>query len=237
VADPNGAAGRVLVVDDEPEVRDLLAELLGGAGWEVVAVATGREALAALDGGGFAAVTLDINLRDESGYDVCRSIRSVSDVPVIFLTARADDFDHVLGLELGADDYLTKPFSRRVLLARVAATVRRSRSPAAASHEILRAGSLALDTVGRRCHVDGAEIPLSKTEFDLLAVFLSDPERAFDRHALIDRVWGEWYSDFHVIDVTIGRLRQKLAEAGAPDLIETIRGVGYRLATDGGSAR
>lgn len=222
--------GRVLIVDDEPEVREVLGELLAGAGWEPVAVATGREALAALDGGDFALVTLDINLGEESGYDVCRDIRAVSQVPIILLTARVDEFDHVLGLELGADDYLTKPFSRRILLAHVAAAVRRRQSPAADDSELLRARNVTLDLVGRRVRVGQAEVDLSKTEFDLLALFLGEPERAFDRHALIDRVWGEWYSDFHVIDVTIGRLRHKLAEAGAPDLIETIRGVGYRLA-------
>jgi DNA-binding response OmpR family regulator len=232
VSGSDGGAGRLLVVDDEEELRELLTELLGGAGWEVVAVGSGGAALDALAVGGFDAATLDINLGDESGYELCRSIRAVSDLPILFLTARDDEFDHVLGLELGADDYLTKPFSRRVLLAHLASLARRRLAAPALEGELLRAGPVELDAIGRRCRVGGADVSLSKTEFDLLAVFLGEPARAFDRNALIDRVWGEWYSDFHVIDVTIGRLRQKLAEAGAPELIETLRGVGYRLAAD-----
>ena len=177
---------------------------------------------------------LDVNLGSDSGYDVCRAIRAESAVPILFLTARSDEFEHILGLELGADDFLTKPFSPRVLVARLAAVMRRAGAgtgPPAGGGQ-LRARNVVVDPAGRRVQVDGAEVELSKTEFDLLATFMADPAKAFDRPTLLDRVWGDWYSDDHVVDVTMGRLRRKLADAGAPDLIDTLRGVGYRLAVD-----
>lgn len=223
---------RVLVVDDEPDVRDLLAETLRADGWEARAFPSGRDGLAALRAEPFAAAILDVNLDGESGYDVCREIRSFSTVPIIFLTARTDAFDHVLGLELGGDEYLTKPFERRILLAHLAAVTRHPRTapPDGTDDALLTVRDVSLDPRSRRARVGEREVPLTRTEFDVLAVLMAEPQRAVGRDDLIDRVWGEWYSDDHVIDVTMGRLRKKLADAGADELIETLRGVGFRVA-------
>lgn len=227
-------SGRILVVDDEPDLRASVCRLLADAGWESVEAGGSAEALAALAADSFAAVVLDVNLRAESGYELCRAIRGFSAIPILFLTARADDFDQALGLDLGGDDCLTKPFNPRILLARVAAAARRNAISVASpdARPIHRARNLSLDPLSRRVWVDEREIEMSRIEFDLLALFLNEPLRAFDRNTIIDRVWGEWFSDDHVIDVTIGRLRRKLAQAGADGLIETVRGVGYRLAAD-----
>ncbi|MFO1540426.1 MAG: response regulator transcription factor [Chloroflexota bacterium] len=216
----------VLVVDDDAEVRALVSAALRVGGWGTRAVASGVEALAELRDGP-AAVVLDINLDGETGYDVCRAIRATSAVPVIFLTARQDELDEVLGLELGADDFITKPFSPRILAARVGAAVRRG--AAGTSEEVARYGPLTIDRRARRVLLDGREVALTKVEFDLLSTLADEPDRAWSRDALIDRVWGAWYSDGHVVDVTVGRLRRKLADAGLPDAIGTVRGVGYRF--------
>lgn len=224
-----GAAGRVLIVDDEPDVRDFLCAALSVSGWEPVAVGDGTAAMERIRAGGIAAVVLDVNLGAVSGYQVCREIRSISTVPILFLTARTDEFDHLLGLELGADDYLTKPVSPAMLGARLAAVLRRAATDADAAGP-LRARSIALDPRSRRVTVSGTPLELSRTEYELLELFLAEPDRAFTREALLDRIWGDWHSDDHVIDVTMGRLRRKLDAVGEDGLIETVRGVGYRLA-------
>lgn len=224
-----GDGRTILVVDDEAEVRALIAATLRSDGWTVVEAADADEALAVVAAADLAAVTLDIALGRASGYDVCRAIRATSDVPVLFLTARAQEFDEVLGFELGADDYLVKPFSPRILSARVAAVVRRRAVEGPAGH-VLHAGLLSLDERSRRTYAGEHEVVLTKTEFELLAALMRSPDRAFDRDTLLDRVWGDWYSDAHVVDVTVARLRRKLADAGLPTVIDTIRGVGYRLA-------
>lgn len=222
-----GAQGAwVLIVDDDPEVRALVSAALRVGGWRTRAVASGAEALTELRDGP-AAVVLDINLDGETGYDVCRAIRATSAVPVVFLTARQDELDEVLGLELGADDFITKPFSPRVLAARVGAAIRRS--GVGAAEAIAGDGPLTIDRRARRVLVHGSEVALTKIEFDLLATLAEEPDRAWSRDALIDRVWGAWYSDAHVVDVTVGRVRRKLGDAGLPDAIGTVRGVGYRF--------
>lgn len=218
--------GHVVVVDDEAEMRRLIAVSLATQGWETSEVATGGEALEILGRRDVAAVTLDVNLALESGYDVCRRIRAVSDVPILFLTARSDEFDHVLGLELGADDYVTKPFAPRVLAARVAAIVRRRALPAPPS--ALEAGPVRIDLESRRATLGGNPLVLSKSEFDLLVVLMGD-RRAFSRAELLERIWSPWRAD-EDLTVLVSRVRRKLAEGGASDLIETVHGVGYRLA-------
>ncbi len=232
MTDPGSAP--VLVVDDEPEIRALIRASLTQDGRDVVEAANGADALRIVRAGPIAAVILDLGLGAESGYDICRAIRERSAVPILILTARRAEFDEVLGLEMGADDYLTKPFSPRVLRARLAAIIRRAETPASERTPSLVVGALELDERSRRARVGGQELPLTKTEFDLLAVLAGAPDRAFDRNALLDRVWGDWYSDGHVVDVTVGRLRRKLADAGLPDAVETVRGVGYRLAPSPG---
>ena len=230
----SGFDGRsVLVVDDEPDVRALVATSLAVDGWSVLEAEDQAQTLAAVRARHPAAVILDIGLGRESGYDVCRAIREIATIPVLFLTARQTEFDQVLAFELGADDYLGKPFSPRLLRARVAAIVRRAEEPGAVGTgpaDIHTWGTLVVDERSRRARIDGRELPLTKIEFDLLTVLVRAPDRALERDALLDRVWGEWYSDAHVVDVTMGRLRHKLADAGAPGLIETVRGVGYRMA-------
>lgn len=219
-------------MDDEPEIRALVRAALAPDGWSTLEAGSGAEALAQVRGHHPDAVILDLSLGPESGYDVLRAIREESPVPVLILTARQAEFDEVLGLELGADDYLTKPFSPRVLRARLGAAVRRASPGPDGGPGPRRIGALELDERSRRARVAGAELPLTKTEFDLLAVLAADPDRAFDRNALLDRVWGDRYTDAHVVDVTIGRLRRKLADAGIPEAVETVRGVGYRLSPD-----
>lgn len=221
----------VLVVEDEADIRELICVALARGGWATLEAAGPAEALALLASNELAAVTLDVKLAGESGYELCRTIRGRSSVPILFVTARADEFDHVLGLELGADDYITKPFSPAVLTARVAAAVRRGAHGRQTDDRTVRVGPIALDPIGRRVFVRDRQLELTKTEFDLLATFLAEPTTAFDRDTLLDRVWGDWYSGRDVVDVTVSRLRRKLTDAGADGFIETLRGVGYRLAT------
>jgi DNA-binding response OmpR family regulator len=225
-------SGLVLVVDDEPDLRMIIKVTLEREGWRTCEAADAASALECVSRQNPDAVTLDVNLGLESGYDVCRSIRSISSVPVIFLTARTDSFDHALGLELGADGFLTKPFNPRVLAAQVAAAVRRGRGSTART-TLLRSQRLTVDLLARSVHVDGVSVNLSKTEFDLLCVLMESPGRVFEHGQLLTTVWGEWYSDNHVLEVTIGRLRRKLSTAGASTTIETVRGVGYRFSRDG----
>lgn len=224
-----GPENRVLVVDDEPDVRDFLSAALAVSGWEPVAVADGAAAMERIRAGGIAAVILDVNLGAVSGYQVCREIRAISAVPILFLTARTDEFDHLLGLELGADDYLTKPVSPAMLGARLAAVLRRAATDAGAAGD-LHLRTIVLDPRSRRVTAGGTPLELSRTEYELLELFLAEPDRAFTREALLARIWGDWHSDDHVIDVTMGRLRRKLDAVGEEGLIETVRGVGYRLA-------
>lgn len=222
-----GGGMSVLIVDDDPEIRHLISVSLRSQGWDTVEAATGAQALAALAAQEPAAITLDVSLRGESGYDICRRIRAVSSVPVVFVTARSDEFDQVLGLELGADDFLTKPFSPRVLGARLASVVRRAargRRP-----ECLVAGPVTVDLAARRVHVGETLVDLSKAGFDLLAAMLAEPARVLSRQELLERVWGGWHADDD-LTVLISRVRRKLAQAGAADFIETVHGIGYRLA-------
>lgn len=230
----SGFDGRtVLVVDDEPDVRALVSAALAADGWVVAEAGNQEEAMAAVRARHPSAIVLDIGLGRESGYDVCRAVREVGAIPILFLTARQTEFDQVLAFELGADDYLGKPFSPRLLRARIAAIVRRAEERGTGTTgpaDVHTWGRLVVDERSRRARVDDTELPLTKIEFDLLAVLVRAPERAFERDLLLDRVWGEWYSDAHVVDVTMGRLRHKLGAAGAEGIIETVRGVGYRLA-------
>jgi DNA-binding response OmpR family regulator len=229
---PPAGSGLVLIVDDEPDLRMIIKVTLEREGWRTCEADDAAGALACVSSRNPDAVTLDVNLGLESGYDVCRSIRAISTVPVIFLTARTDSFDHALGLELGADGFLTKPFNPRVLVAQVAAAVRRGRAGTPRT-TLLRTQRLTVDLLARSVHVDGAPIDLSKTEFDLLCSLMASPGRVFEHGQLLTTVWGQWYGDNHVLEVTIGRLRRKLGAAGATHVIETVRGVGYRLTREG----
>ncbi len=220
---------RILVADDDGHIREVVRFALTQGGFEVVEARDGREACERLDAGGIDLVVLDILMPEADGLEVCRRIRRTSEVPIIFLSSKDDELDRVLGLELGADDYLSKPFSPRELLARVRAVLRRLRAPPAAVAEALRRGPLAMDIGRHRCTWDGREVVLTVTEFALLLALLGAPGKVFSRYDLVDQAWGRGHAiTDRTIDSHVRRIRQKLAAVGA-DPIETVHGIGYRL--------
>jgi two-component system, OmpR family, response regulator RegX3 len=226
---------RVLVVEDEESYRDPLTYLLTREGFEVVEAATGPDALDRFAEHGADLVLLDLMLPGLSGTEVCRQLRVTSDVPVIMLTAKDTEIDKVVGLEIGADDYVTKPYSSRELLARIRAVLRR-RSGASDVPENeedgLRLGSVEMDVDRHTVRVHGALVNLPLKEFELLELFLSNAGRVLTRAQLIDRVWGSDYvGDTKTLDVHVKRLRAKIEDDPAnPTLLTTVRGLGYKLA-------
>jgi DNA-binding response OmpR family regulator len=214
---------RILVVEDEDAIARPLAEGLRREGFEVDRVATGRDALAAEAPD---LVLLDLRLPDIDGTDVCRELRSRSDVPIIVVTARGQEIDRVLGLELGADDYVVKPFGFRELLARIRAVMRRARPTV--EGRVYRAGRLVVDADARRAFVDDVELRLTTKEFDLLTLLAADSGTVIPRDRILREVWStDWYGSSKTVDVHVSSLRQKL---GDRRWIETVRGVGLRLA-------
>lgn len=225
----------ILVVDDEPAIRESLVYALEREGF---ATRQARNLADARDGlAGTVLIILDLMLPDGNGLDFLREIRKTSDLPVIVLTSRDDEIDCVVGLEIGADDYVTKPFSPREVVARVRAVLRRAGRPEARTDERLSGpAKLTLEPSARRAWVGEEELQLSKTEFDLLAVFLGAPGRVFERRHLLSRVWGtDTVVGDRTVDVHLKALRQKIADVGGDaTAIETVRGVGYRLRGRGG---
>jgi two-component system OmpR family response regulator len=225
---------RILVADDDGHIREVVRFALQQGGFDVVEARDGREACERLAEGGVDLVVLDIIMPEADGLEVCRRVRRTSSVPIIFLSSKDDELDRVLGLELGADDYLSKPFSPRELLARVRAILRRLREPPApaAKAEVLRRGPLELDLGRHRCSWSGREVVLTVTEFALLQALLGAPGKVFSRDDLVDRAWGPGHAiTDRTIDSHVRRIRQKLGALGA-DPIETVYGVGYRLRED-----
>jgi DNA-binding response OmpR family regulator len=226
-------APRILLVDDELSVQKLLAYPLRKEGYDVIPALDGREALERLREDNFDLVVLDVMLPRMDGFDVCRAIRSRSTVPIIMLTAKTEETDKVLGLELGADDYITKPFSVREFRSRVKAVLRRAAlaQPEAQFEEPIDAGDLQIDFEKRSVVARGAPVRLTYVEFEILAALARAPGRVFSRTMLLERVWGDAaYRDPRTIDVHIRHLREKLeAEPKTPELILTVRGVGYRF--------
>jgi DNA-binding response OmpR family regulator len=226
---------RVLVVDDEQSLAKVVASYLQRDGHEVACAFDGPEALDAARREPPDVVVLDLGLPGLDGIEVCRQLRTFSDCYVVMLTARSDEVDKLVGLGVGADDYLTKPFSPRELVARVRVMLRRPRTGAAvgqAADEPPRVfGPLRVDATGREVHVDGVVVELTRTEFDLLAALSARPRMAFSRRQLIEAVWGEgWVGDEHLVDVHVGHLRRKLGDDPAtPRFIRTVRGIGYRM--------
>jgi two-component system OmpR family response regulator len=227
----------ILVVDDDAEIRDLLSEYLQKNGYRVTAVADGKGMQAALENKRADIVVLDLMLPGDDGLALCRNLRARSDVPIIMLTARGEETDRIVGLELGADDYLSKPFNPRELLARVKSVLRRSRAlpgnlkPEEASS--IRFAAWTFDTATRNLiSPDGVVVPLSGTEFKLLRVFLSHPNRILSRDQLIDLMMSRDATPFdRAIDIQVSRLRHRLGEdAREPSIIKTVRGQGYVFA-------
>ena len=225
---------QVLVVEDEVDLARVIAGYLQNEGFTVRQAHTGPDAVALAQQESPALIVLDLMLPGFDGIEVCRQVRTFSDCYIIMLTARDDEIDKVLGLSMGADDYLVKPFSPRELMARVRAMLRRPRqvasSPAAPHRQL---ADLDVDPEARKVWVSGTEIDLTRTEFDLLDALSEQPRRAFTRRQLIDHVWGEaWYGDEHIVDVHVGHLRKKLGDdAGTPRFIRTVRGIGYGMVT------
>jgi DNA-binding response OmpR family regulator len=224
---------RILLVDDEQPVQKLLTYPLEKEGYEVVQARDGQQALRAFDEQQFDLVVLDIMLPRVDGLEVCRRLRAKSRVPIIMLTAKAEEIDKVIGLELGADDYITKPFSMREFRSRVRAALRRADMvPAAdADEEPLERGELRIDFAKRATTLRGEPVDLTYVEFEILAALARSPGRVFSREMLLERVWGDSsFRDPRTIDVHIRHLREKIErDPKTPEYLRTVRGVGYRF--------
>lgn len=226
---------KILAVDDDDSIRELLELQLSRNGYEALTAADGREALDKASGADL--ILLDVMLPGIDGFEICRRLKAdpvLRAVPIIMLTAKAEEIDKVLGLELGADDYLVKPFSIRELLARVKAVLRRSQNSQPAAEQQLIVGELVLDFQSYTARIGDQRLALTPKEYELLKLLVTNPGRAFLRDELLERIWGyEYYGDTRTVDVHIRHLRAKLA--AAPELaagIETVRGIGYRFVRD-----
>lgn len=230
---------RALVVEDEVPLAALVASYLEGVGFEVTVVHDGVQAVTTAREVDPDVIVLDLGLPGLDGIEVCRQVRTFSDAYVVMLTARTEEVDTLIGLSVGADDYVTKPFSPRELIARIQAMLRRPRAPGGSKPDTTEPdhsrtfGPLTIDPVGRDVWLDGEPVALTRTEFDLLATLSQRPQMAFSRGQLIEAVWGDsWVGDEHLVDVHIGHLRRKLGDDAAhPRFIRTVRGVGYRMGT------
>ncbi|MEX2247653.1 MAG: response regulator transcription factor [Dehalococcoidia bacterium] len=223
------AAAKVVIVDDDAHIRELASLYLEKEGFQVACAVDGTSAVETIAREQPSLIILDLMLPGMSGYDVCRAVRESSNVPIIMLTARDEDVDKIVGLELGADDYLTKPFNPRELVARVKAVLRRADGahdkPAG---QVIRVGELAIDRQRREVKLAGQDLPLRAKEFDLLAAFAENAGIVLTREALLDRVWGyNFYGETRTVDVHVQHVRAKLGDSGIS--IMTVRGVGYKL--------
>lgn len=229
-----------LIVEDDQDIRELLATTLRMNGFSVIEASTGFEALAAMKEHRPDLITLDLNLPDLDGVEVCRQCRAFSDAYIVMDVARQDEIDRLIGLEIGADDFIGKPFSPREFSARVSAMFRRPRAaspqppetpPETPGDTLLRHEELTMDVEGRTVTLAGREVALTRIEFDLLETLLTGAQRVWTREALLDRVWGDgWSQDHHLVEVHIRNLRKKLGEdMSNPRFIRTVRGVGYRM--------
>ena len=217
--------GTIVVVDDEDNIADLVGLYLEREGYRVLKAPTGGAGLDAFRSHRPRLVVLDVGLPDVDGLEVCKQIRQTSQVPIIFLTARDGEVDRVLGLELGADDYLTKPFSPAELVARVKAVLRRT--DGAPAPEVVQAGRVTIDAGRREVRIGETPVELTTKEFDLLKFLAARPGLAMSRQQILDGVWGyDWFGDARTVDVHIAQVRKKLGDAL---VIDTVRGIGYRL--------
>lgn len=221
---------RVLTVEDDERIRASVKLALEDEGWIVDEAPTGEDAITIFQSSPADVVLIDIMLPGIDGFELCRTIRKISDVPIVMVTARVDTHDVVAGLEAGADDYLTKPFAPKELSARIRALLRRVR-PSAPGHSKLVFGNLEIIPDEGKVTLDGKEVPLTKTEFRLLCELAHDPNGVFSREVLLDKVWGHGYfGDGRLVDVHIRRLRMKVeVDPAEPTHVVTVRGLGYRL--------
>ena len=225
----------ILVVDDEKNILDIIVFNLKNEGYETVSASDGEQAVEMQKKYQPDLILLDVMLPKMDGFTVCKTIREYSNVPIIMLTARADEVDKIMGLELGADDYITKPFSMKELSARIVANTRRAPSPIAedsiktSDSNVITSGGIAIDCDKYEVRRKGQYIDLTVREFDLLKFMATQPEKVFSREMLLEKVWGyEFYGDVRTVDVTIRRLREKLEEdPGNPMYVMTKRGIGY----------
>jgi two-component system response regulator RegX3 len=232
--DCDGVKPRVLFVEDEASIYEPFSKALAREGFEPVVAPTAKRALELAEDGGFAIVLLDLTLPDGDGRDICRALRRSSSVPILMLTARGTEADRIVGLELGADDYVVKPFSGAEVIARIRAILRRA-TPAPGDEETppgpITVGALDVEVAARRARLNGEELQLSRKEFDLLAELIRHAGRVVTREQLMDRVWDEnWFGSTKTLDVHVRWLRQKLGDDPAdPRYVHTIRGVGFRF--------
>ncbi len=222
---------RILIVDDEPELRSMLRQYLTREGFDVAEAVTGHEALDTAKRFEPDLLLLDVGLPDIDGFEVLRTLRSTSDIPVIMLTARDDEIDRVVGLSVGADDYVVKPFSPRELVARIQAVLRRGAGGPRSTDETLRFTDLTIDPVAREVVCNDESVELSALEFDLLIALAQGPNRVFTRDQLLERVWGwDYFGVDRVVDVHVGNIRKMLGDDPSdPRFIATVRGVGYKF--------
>ena len=222
---------RILIVEDEAALAEPLAYLLTREGYETVVADNGLEALAAFDRGGIDLVLLDLMLPGLAGTEVCREMRQRSTVPIIMLTAKDSEVDIVVGLELGADDYVTKPYSTRELLARIRAVLRRQTDAGDDDDSVLAAGTVRMDVEKHQVTVDGQVVAMPLKEFELLELLLRNAGRVLTRGQLIDRVWGaDYFGDTKTLDVHVKRIRSKIEpDPSNPRMLVTVRGLGYRF--------
>ncbi len=222
----------ILIVDDDPHILEVISFALDKAGMNTQTAADGQEALKRATGQNFDLIVLDISMPELDGLEVCRELRKTSEVPVLFLSSRDEEIDKILGLEIGGDDYVTKPFSVRELVARIKAILKRASlvAPTEQGDEPLRHGNVVLEPREHRVRYEALDVPLTATEFSILKAFLDQPLRAFDRNNIIDKIYD---LNIHVSDRTIDshvrHIRSKFAVLGCDNLIETVHGIGYRL--------
>ncbi|WP_066518152.1 response regulator transcription factor [Curtobacterium ammoniigenes] len=221
----------ILIVDDEPALSEPLEFLLQREGYDTSVAADGVSALAKFEAEGPDLVLLDLMLPGLSGTEVCRQIRAKSNTPIIMLTAKDSEVDIVVGLELGADDYVTKPYSTRELLARIRAVLRRRTEEDPGETGVLQVGGIRMDVERHTVSVDGSDVPMPLKEFELLELLLRNAGRVLTRGQLIDRVWGsDYFGDTKTLDVHIKRIRSKIERVpSAPEVLVTVRGLGYRI--------
>ncbi|MEM7115885.1 MAG: response regulator transcription factor [Chloroflexota bacterium] len=227
------ARDTILLADDEANIRDLASLYLKKEGYDVIAVTNGAEALAQIKQESPSLLVLDLTMPEVDGWEVCRRVRAESNLPIIMLTARDDDIDKIVGLEMGADDYLTKPFNPRELVARIRAILRRATTASPAKQQVRELGNVSINPASREVMVADKSVTLRAKEFDLLLTLIDHANKVLSRDQLLDLVWGyEFYGQTRTVDVHVAHLRDKLSDGNI--VIETVWGMGYKLVVEGG---